>query len=70
MVMWPARSESRNTTASAMSSGVASLPSGMPALKISGSPAITRAAPLSSAHMPVCIGVRVEPGATTLQRTP
>jgi 2,3-dihydro-2,3-dihydroxybenzoate dehydrogenase len=32
--------------------------------------AASKAAPSSSAHMPVCIGVRVEPGATMLQRTP
>jgi len=41
MVMWPARSEARNSTASATSSGVASLPRGVLALKVSGVPAMT-----------------------------
>src|SRR5690606_19406088 len=58
-VIWLARSEARNSTVLAISSGVAILRSGMPSLYCSGKPAMVRSRASSLCHMPRCIAVSV-----------
>jgi hypothetical protein len=70
MVMWSAWSETRNATASATSDGRASLRSGMPTRYASSDPSIVARGPSSSSHIDRSMVVSVDPGETTLQRTP
>lgn len=69
-VIWLARSEARNKIVLAISCGRAIFPSGMPSLNCSPKPRIRCSSASSLTHSVRCISVSVEPGETTLQRTP
>jgi hypothetical protein len=70
IVMCRARSESRNSTSSATSSTSAIRRKGMPSRQVFGSPLSTPSRPDVAAWVWRCISVLVDPGETTLQRTP